>query len=447
MLDRADELEIASLIEGELDEAAAGALRKRLSRNPAALALMERMQVDRAVLRTAAEPALPVDFFERIEPMLARPMLMEATAAEARLGVGAGNGVAAGVAEPIVRPGEWRRQVRRRSRRVVWSRLAVAAVVLMALMAGVWAAVNGVIGALQSADGVDERMARNDGADGSSAATGLDVERGGVAENGVIHHYRPEAVVMRDAGAEDAGSDVRVADADGELKLVPAKFVLVVQATDAAGVEEAVGRSVSAISERGALVRNFSFDEARKLEQEWRMARGPGISGEGPLVSSTEMIESTSWITPERMKILARRVRERLDVLNAGRGGEEAEKGPMSGQISGAKELAPTLEQQLDFSSRGATLTVSVPVADVVAFVERLNVDEGQATVLRMMPKRTEHDEAGAEEARALDLWLSEGPEVRRAVEKMVAEQSGAVVLIPVIVEGKSTSQKVDKSK
>jgi hypothetical protein len=64
-----------------------------------------------------------------------------------------------------------------------------------------------------------------------------------------------------------------------------------------------------------------------------------------------------------------------------------------------------------------------------------------------MMPKRVENDEADAEEAAALDVWLSEGPVVKRAVEELLAQQPRAVVLIPVIVEETSTGQKVNNSK
>ena len=77
MLDHHDELELLALIEGDLDARQAAALRKRLANEPRAQAMIERMREDRAVLRAMGSPELPADFVARLEPLLARPMLIE----------------------------------------------------------------------------------------------------------------------------------------------------------------------------------------------------------------------------------------------------------------------------------------------------------------------------------------------------------------------------------
>src|SRR5262245_47363983 len=119
MLHRYDESELLDLIEGELDAPAAEALRQRLASDPRAAAAVDRIIADRTSLRSLKEPALPYDFMARLEPVLARPMLIESSQPQ-----------------PAHKPGEFRRQYRRQTHRIRWGRLAAAAVVLLALLAG-----------------------------------------------------------------------------------------------------------------------------------------------------------------------------------------------------------------------------------------------------------------------------------------------------------------------
>jgi len=108
MLDEFDPTELIDLIEGELDAPAARALSARLARDPAARATVETIMRDRAVLRSLGHPELPAGLLARLEPLLARPMLIESHAQPA---------------PRAARPGEFRRQVAaatRSNHRVRW---------------------------------------------------------------------------------------------------------------------------------------------------------------------------------------------------------------------------------------------------------------------------------------------------------------------------------------
>ena len=113
------EADLLALIEGELAPKQAARLRQRLAGDPQMAALVQRLQDDRQMLRTMDEPPLPADLITELEPMLARPMLMPVS-------------------------GDWRQRYKPRR---PWRRYAaIAAVVCMALLAGVWAAASGLLG-------------------------------------------------------------------------------------------------------------------------------------------------------------------------------------------------------------------------------------------------------------------------------------------------------------
>lgn len=419
MLDPADELELLSLIEGELDAHATAALRQRLSSNPQALNLVERLWQDRTVLRSTEKPRLPMDFVKRIEPLLARPMLMEPVAGFA----GNENEV-----EEIAQPGEFRRRFRKQAHRVVWSRLAIAAVLLMGLFVGVWAAVNGLMNAIRSWSAPENRLAvAPDPANDRPTAAATKVGHG-------LTSPAPDRTIV-----QAPVDEMVVAADDGPPVLVAAEFALVVHTTNDAGAAELaverVAAAVGGLGERAALVRNFSFVEALRLHEQWRLAQGRAANDAPPLIASTD-----SPVGPgssgQSINALAERVRTRMDRMGL-QDPVESHDGPLSGQIVGSKELSPTIEQQLDFSSRGAALTVAVPVRQIADLVERLSAAEGQSTALRMLPPR-EDDKNEIEPWQPLAIWITEGPQVREAIRLLMQSQPGAVVLIPVVVQAET---------
>jgi hypothetical protein len=109
-----------------------------------------------------------------------------------------------------------------------------------------------------------------------------------------------------------------------------------------------------------------------------------------------------------------------------------------SAHLIGPEHLDPTFEQQLDFSSRGASLTVAIPAAQLSKFIEQLTLGEGQATTLRMLPAREIDAVKTAESltnSQPISLWISEGAQARQAIAQLEQRGNEAVVLVPVIVQ------------
>ena len=119
MFEHYDESELLAFVEGELDEPAAERLRQRLSAEPGALEVIERMREDRAVLCATPDPTLPQDILAELEPLMARPMLMPSAA-------------------------DLRRRHRRGLRRSRRWMVPVAAGIALALLAGIWVVVTGL---------------------------------------------------------------------------------------------------------------------------------------------------------------------------------------------------------------------------------------------------------------------------------------------------------------
>lgn len=423
MLHRFTEHELLDLVEGGLDALEAEALRSRLAGEPHAQVMVQQMQADRSRLRGLDQPELPAELLARIEPMLARPMLMAPLDEAAPLPAG------------MARATDFRRQRRQRTHRIVWSRVAVAASLLLALLAGVWALVAGVIGPQLNQR---ERLAVND----------LDDRNDRPNESRALRD-RPDTTRTDDSAAtsDDAprlaagvAPDEGVTEsvpADLDAAVVAADFALVVRSSDAAEIEHVLARAVEDFGDHGAVVRNFSFAHAQRLEREWRLADARGTRQTPPLMAAAPGSDvNLQWKTAEEFKMLADRVRARLEKASA-----RSEPGSMaqteSGVFAGPQDLAPTLERQLDFSSRGAAYTIALPAAKVNHLVERLTLVEHQETALRVLPAPPTAPSAGEDSGETwqpVALWLNEGPIVRQAVERLSRAREGATVHVPVIV-------------
>lgn len=438
MSERHDETQLLALVEGELDASAAAALRERLSGDPKLKATVEGMIADRLALRSLPEPEMPADFMPQIEPMLTRPMLIEPVRSE--------SSVAA------AKPGAYRREYKRQHRRIRWGRLAAVAAIMISLIGGIWAAVNGLV--LSGNGSIGGATAKNDGSSAAGSHGGDKVAPAPrlpdlTAADGTIHHYRPSplpAEAERLAANARTRPDAAAAPAnDRDLKdggpARVAEFAIVIRASDAAAAEASLGRTVASVTPQTALVRNFSFAEAHQLALAWAKEhpRGPGDQRNDPMVADV------GGLSP---KILANHVRDAIGAspkssLPSAPDADASSK-LNSGLISGRKEFSPTLEQQLDYSARGAALTVAVPASRLGEFLERLNVEARLSTSLRMLPSidwsKVSFADGGAATKPAAALedgaasWISDSPRVRQAIT--LIEQSGddAMVLVPVVV-------------
>ena len=205
MLDKFDEADLLAFIEDELHPDRAAQVHRRLAGDPKMLAFVERLQDDRQLLQSMDEPVVPADLMAELEPMMARPMLMP-------------------------EPGEWRRRYRKRR---PWKRYAaVAAVVALTLLAGVWATTSGLIGfgrPAGSTPAVTDGALRIEPDVALAEATGADPWP--PAET-VIHHHAPGAgdtvAAAESLVTADRPGPERRRRARGEVpQLTAARFVLV----------------------------------------------------------------------------------------------------------------------------------------------------------------------------------------------------------------------------
>ena len=367
------ESELLAYVEGELDARARYALEERLNAEPKLRNALAKMREDRAVLRTVGDPELPVDFFAELEPQLARPMLME-------------------------QPGSYRK--RHRPKRLIRLRpLALAASVLIVTGGAVWISVFGLPTLTPSVeDEGGNLIASNDGAaDDSARATdtpqnpsdlpgaGADVmiamaPRVDEPITGIVHHWGPLPVASQMPASADGAAD---AGAGVVAELTTTTFALVIRGDAEAALVDvvaALGGDSEALN-AAALVRNFSFEEARLLAQRYPQVFS-ATEPEAPAYASTDERDRPD---PPAVVDEYRRHARFLRSLKRQRPAEEIEI-PLSAQLAGPEELAPTYESQLAFSSVGATHTVTIPLDALGALLERAHSAAGAETALAVMP-------------------------------------------------------------
>ena len=202
-----------------------------------------------------------------------------------------------------------------------------------------------------------------------------------------MHHYLPQPVPM-DKFLADIAVPRRNRSETTETQTAPAEqivaeFAMVIQSNDPAASEKSLAGMVTDLGRYSALVRNFSYAEARRLETEWRIAEANRRNNPdaAPAVAQADKTPAKP-ASNHPMSGLAHRVRQAVPA--------DARKSPdLSGQVAGAAEVAPSLEEQLDFSSRGATHTVSVPAKQLDSMLERLGQISNQSSSLRMLASAT----------------------------------------------------------
>lgn len=424
MLDRFDQAELLELVEGELRADRAAAILRKLAGDPWALAHLENLKRDRALLQAVDHPDTPVDFFAQLEPLLARPMLMEPLA-----------GLPA-------KPGSFRRMHRRQTRQLRLRRYAVAAVLALAALGGIWAATS----QLWPTSSDSRNVARNvEIAPSVGIATDPMIEPWPPAGS-IVHHHVPTGHLLLDpsAPASDGASPAQPAAAAAQ-HVVVADFALSVIPSDRQSLEALLSQSIAGADSQSALVRNFSYSEAQRLVGDWQLASSArdSLTGSGA-AASADGSSSQPRIAPD-IRTLAQRVREHVSKAAAGRGSSPGE--VAGAHLSGATALAPTLEQQLDLSSRGAVYTIGVPAERLLTALERMNFIEGCQVALRKLPpaqppfhtadsapRPNVAQDVPSPPDHPLALWVSEGAAARLAVQRAAEAAPGTTVLIAVLV-------------
>ncbi len=435
MLDHFDESDLLALIEGELGPEEAKALWRRISEDPHARGVIQAMRRDRELLQSLGEPPVPVDLLAELEPRLARPMLMAPTGEDLR------------------------RRHRRRRRR--YGPIATAAGIGLMLFGGVyWAAVSGLLSSTgpEAADrfatATDPASASNDVSSGVGDAwltprpLVTKQSRGGPVPppGSSIHHRGPLDVpfVGTVADAHDEDAPARFARSgrrpspnesdDGKVRLLAADFAIVLRSADAEDAQRILQNVAQRFPNRSAVVRNFSFAEAQRLAEAWLLTAWADI-GPGETEARFDAARSSRLDRKPQslsdLKLVASRAKSQLAKREQRRPTETDHR---SEQLYGPKALAPSFEQQLDFSRRGADYTIAIPASQLRAALAQMQIIEAQTTTLRMLRV----DEASAEPQGWLDAFaLVDYAQARDAAGRLVQQSPEAVILLPVIVQSK----------
>jgi hypothetical protein len=420
MLSDFDELELLALIEGDLPAEKAASLRSRLAGTPGALERIEAMIADRALLRVEPEPVMPRDLLADIEAALARPMLMQECGDAQEIETSA----LPSLPSSARRMGEFRRQHRRPMIRRRIMRLALAASVAVAAGAGVWIGLRSDFVRLPTLQWAFNEAAPPPGPEHAPS-------------DGPRMSVRNES---NDHTRDDSRSK---AEADGQRRSdkpslpagpIPARLVLVIHAPQPAEAEELAGRIVAGRSDAAALVQNFSYEEAKQIEERLLIAQGMRRA-----TSERDRIVAG----PGRMSDLARSVAQDSATRVTLPRRDLSQPHPGSRQLAGPRDLAASLVQQLEFSSRGATHTITVRAGDLETLLADLHA-AGAKTTLRPLPdepldqpspRPRGSSPAGTTAPSPELLWARTLPLLRELLVELDLHNDDALVLLPVTIE------------
>lgn len=507
-MDRFDEQLLLALIEDELSPEDADELRRRLEARPDLRAELDAMRSDRLMLRSEPEPAMPGDFLEQVEGRLARPMLLDPAGGDhaRRRGIGT--------------PGRFRRRHQPRRGWRIAARLTLAASLLLLVAGGAGLIAIGT-GALDRDQfwsfGRSPAESETTG-DSRRAAPGATSTESAPFPHGVVHHYGPRGLGDAAFGNDAIGDAAITMQSEQRIdEALPLDFVLVVRAEDVTRAEQRVHDAVLKLSAHNALVQNMSVDEARYLEAQWLVANSAPASPATqatPMQAGSELKSAPGQVAPASdagmtvatdaaqrapaehaadtapagsgpgdLTRLAQRAREQMyhmsdppdglsDSPPAGTPSHRHGLGHVfSRQLAGPHDRAATIEQQIAFSKRGATHTITIPASQLERLLDELHDDRDLRTELQVLPEPAEMGEAppagtrwggdpvgkarsassegvvgagdvdtrrqgltrSAESLR--ELWLSNNAIVRQRFEMLRQQHADQTVYLPIIIE------------
>jgi hypothetical protein len=388
--------ELDELINGSLDAMRAAALRRQLATIPGAVDRVEAMARDRVALRCLAEPEPPADLLDNIEPLLARSLLLEAPP------------------PPMI--------MRERRAPKRWP-VALAAGLGIVVTAGMWAVVSGVFDGADDGPG-DGAMARHD--DAAEPVTPQRPEAppavpGVLAPPGSRHHYEPLPM---------PGDQTRMAIAPAPAELITPltsppvleapRLALVIQTDDRDHAADTLTTVFEPFKERTAVVRNFSYDSAMKLDEAYNLrATAERLARDNRPVMADGSPAPRPPAGIERDRAARRRalLEQARDLEAAADPGE---------RLLGPEALEPPVQTQMDLAELGATFTVTVPGDLMQTVLGRLagNPD------LRISLVPLDGVEAPRDLERPADVWRI------WAAWRGGSEASGTCLTVPVIVAG-----------
>lgn len=408
MFDQIEESDLLSLIEGDLSADNADELWARLQGEPHVYQVVKAMCEDRKLLRSLKDPNPPLGILELLEPQLARPMLMAPTNADLRY---QGRQTKRSYAAPI------------------------AAGIGLVLITGVWAAFSGLFTSsnIQPVDTVAINAGDNAPAisnDNWQAQLNLAKEDSAIlaAPTGsTIHHYGPVDVLA--SVAETAGETTLASN--NSPHIISADFALTITSVDETDIELVLQAVLHDIPTQTALVRNFSFAEARRLAKDWALA-----SASRRNVTDPDFL-ATSIGGPSNSKIRSKVARDFQALAHRAsnqlktQAQKPIDPKSVSKQLSGPKQLAPSFEQQLTYSMHGATYTIAIPAFKLNEILAKLQSDPARSTTLRMLTldKNRESDAPKINLPTLTDYTLA-----RKEADRLTNAGKETIILLPIIV-------------
>jgi anti-sigma factor RsiW len=405
IFDRFKEAELLDYVEDELDVTAARSLEARLAEAPEVLAAVARLRRDRSSLRSASDPAPPLDIVAELEPRIARAMLVETP------------------------PGSYRRRHRRRQRSAHRLRLAAAAVIGVVVIAGAWAGLSrydwsGVLVADRDDDGWTAGPGENTPMELIAAAPPTGSAAGDASvwppAGTQVHHY-PPAVPARVATPEPAP----VAPSRDPVMTT---FALVLDGGSMDAVEETLLGAIESIpvddaaGQSTALVRNFTQHEARAIVEAQLRAMSRGAASPDDLASISDRYRK-----PWQINDPGRRRANMANILREIRRSEtDADEMPRSERLYGSAAAAPSFEAQLALSEAGASYCIAVRLEQLPALLERLHLDGGRTSLVEWphAPETADGD------------WINDMRAVRAFAQMHHNAPGDRIVLLPVVMPG-----------
>lgn len=408
MFDQIDESDLLGLIEGDLAAEKADALWQSLQSEPHVYQVVKAMCEDRKLLRSLNEPILPMGILESLEPQLARPMLMAPTNADLRY------------------------KGRQTKRRYL---APIAAGIGLVLVTSVWAAFSGLftssndlpVDTVASTIG-DSSAAESDDTWQTQTHNNLANEESAplaVPAGSTIHHYGPVDLAATESVGEPATAN------NTSAQIVAADFALALTLDDETDIETILQTILKDLPTQTALVRNFSFAEARRLADDWVLASAKRRNVTEPDIRTASIGgPSDSQIRSKvarEFNALAFRAKNQLKT----KAKKPIDPKSVSKQLSGPKRLAPSFEQQLTFSMHGATYTIAIPASRLNEILAKLQSDPARSTTLKMLTldKNRESEAPKINLPRLTDYTLA-----RKEADRLTNSGTDTIILLPIIV-------------
>lgn len=408
MLDQIEESDLLSLIEGELSAEKADAIWDKLRSEPHVYQVIKSMCEDRNLLKSLDEPALPLGILEALEPQLARPMLMAPTNSELRY------------------------QGRKKNRNYM---APIAAGIGLVLITGVWVTFSGIFTSTNKPIDNVASIAGGESTAISDSTWQTPRETANaklplvIPPGSTIHHYGPIEIATNTSSKDS--TIATVSTGNGSTQLVAAGFALVLTSDNEVDTESVLQAALQDMSTESALVRNFSYAEARRLADDWAVASSNQRNSTAPDFRAFSLDDASDSQIRSKIAREFHNLANRAKYQIKSKKREPIDPKSISKQLLGPKQLAPSFEQQLAYSMHGATYTIAIPASRLNEILSKLQLDPTRSATLKMLTQ----DENRESEAPRINLpTLADYTLARKEADRLISFGKDTIILLPIII-------------